>query len=462
MHLLFQTSLGIDIQDHSVLFAYLKASFMGIRLAAHAVYPLEEEIPLKEKVDRIGGQVRDFVGKNSVSPTAVFLGMPRDAAILRYVQFPLAVKENLRDSLGYEMEKYIPFPGDDIYFDYQIVAEDKEAGILRLLLVAAKKETVDLYLNLATHIGVGISGIEIGSTALANFFSNQEDSDGTGTCAVVCLRDDHLELDGLKAGFLDYSRSVDRGEWGDDLSGFISRGLERWKGGLEEREGRLPTLFCGFDAEPECVDYFRADERLDIRLVDLSRSGLSSPAMIPAYGLALKGIRKQQTDINLAPKEHRKRPNKAGYYAMVALAGLLVVLALAWGGGSIISQQLNLRRLNAEIIRLGVEVKNIEQTRTRCGEVEDRIDYLSRLFGTGAPLLNVLKDLSERIPKTAWVTNFTFSDGEVKIDGRADASSELIPTLESSPLFSEVAFISSITRGKTGKEIFRIGLKVTK
>jgi len=191
-HLLFQTSLGIDIQDNSVLLAYLKASFKGIRLTAHAVYPLEEEIPLKEKVDRIGGLVRDFLRKNSISPAAVFLGMPRDAAIFRYVQFPLAVKENLRDSLGYEMEKYIPLPGDEIYFDYRIVAEDKEKGRLKLLLVAAKKETVDLYLNLATHIGVGISGIEIGSTALANYFSNQGDSDGTGTCAVVCLRVDHL------------------------------------------------------------------------------------------------------------------------------------------------------------------------------------------------------------------------------------------------------------------------------
>ena len=459
--MLFQTSLGIDIQDHSVSFAYLKASFKGIRLAAHAAYPLEEKIPLKEKVDRIGGLARDFMRKNSISPAAVFLGMPRNMAILRYVELPLAVKENLRESLGYEMEKYIPFPADDIYFDYQIVAEDKASGKLKLLLVAAKKVTVDLYLNVAAHTGVGISGIEISSTAMANYFSIQKDSDLADTLAIVCLRDDHLELDGLKEGFLDYSRSVDQGEWRGDLPGFISRELERRKGELKEPQGRLSTLFCGFNEEPELVDYFRADEQLDIHLVDLSRRGLSSPAMIPAYGLALKGMKDQQTDINLAPKERRKRPNKTGYYCMVALAGLLVLLALAWGGGSIVSGQLYLKRLNAEIAHLGVKVKNIEQTRNQCKEIEAQIDYLNTLYGRRLPILEVCKELSLRVPKNAWVRKLTISDGKVTMIGAAEAASELIPSLESSPLFKDVAFLSSITRrGQSKKEIFRIGLKL--
>jgi general secretion pathway protein L len=147
---------------------------------------------------------------------------------------------------------------------------------------------------------------------------------------------------------------------------------------------------------------------------------------------------------------------------MVVLAALLILLAVGWGGGSIISQQVYLSRLNGEIARLGVEVKKIEQTRKECKAVEDRIDYLSRLFGAGAPVLDVLKELSLRIPKTAWVTSLDLSDGDVKIEGRADASSELIPALDASPLFSNVAFISSIIRGQAGNEMFRIGLKVGK
>ena len=460
--MLLQTSLGIDIGNRSVAFAYLKASFKGVRLAAHAIYPLEEEIPLKEKVDRIGGLVRDFIGKRGVSPATVFLGFPRHMAIVRYVQLPLAVKENLRETLAYEMEKYVPLSLDEIYFDYQIVMEDKAAGRLKLLLVAVKRKTVDMHLDLALQIGVGVSGIEITSTAIANYFSSQQDANGIRPDIIVFLRNGHLELDGTRAGYLDYSRSIATGEWEKDLHGWLSRELERQKEDRAEGQESLRAIFCGFDRVPELLDSLRGYGDVDIHLVDLSRRGLPSPDLIPAYGLALKGIRTQQTDINLAPRERRKRPSKVAYYAMVVLAGLLVALALAWGGGNIISQQLYLRRLNVEIARLAVEVQRIEETKTRCEALEKRIDTLTRLFRGGAPVMNIFKELSEKIPKTAWVTSVAYSDGEVKLEGRADASSELIPPLEASPLFNDVAFISSITRGHAGKEVFRIGFKVTK
>ncbi|MFH1351304.1 MAG: pilus assembly protein PilM [Pseudomonadota bacterium] len=460
--MLFQTSLGVDIQDNSVSLVYLRASFRGVRLAAHATYPFEEGTPGKDKADLVRGLIRDFVGKNSISPASIFLGVPRDVAIFRYVELPLAVKENLRDSLGYEMEKYVPFSANEIYFDCQVIAEDKDSGKMKLLIIAAKKEAVDPYLDLSARIGVGISGIEIGSTAMANYFSYQRDPGWADTCAIVYLSDGRLELDLLKGGFLDYSRSVHRGEWGPDLLGFISHELQKLKDGLGERRDSLSAVFCGFDAAAEMVDHFRADEGLEIRFVDLSRRGIPSFAMIPAYGLALKGILKLPTDINLVPEAFRKRPNKAGHYTMFVLAGLLILLALAWGGGIIVSQQLHLRRLNTEIARLGAEVANIEQTRKKCNEIEMQIDYLNALYRVPPPLLEVFKELSLRIPKkNAWVRRLTISDGEVKMDGEAEVSSELISSLEGSPLFRDVAFLSSITRrGQSKKEFFRIGLKL--
>lgn len=457
--MLFQTSLGIDIQDHSVSLAYLKESVKGVRLAAHATYVFEEEASLKEKTGLIGGMVEDFLKKNNISPASVFLGIPREAVILRYVELPLVVKENLKDSLGYELEKYIPFSADEIYFDYQVIAEDKEKGKLRLLLIAAKKESVDPYVSTASQIGVGISGIEIGSTAMANYFWSQRDSIATDTCAVVYLRDGHLELSLLSGGFLDYSKSVNPEKWGADLSDVISQELQKLKERSGNHEDRLRTVFCGLDTEPELLNRFRTDENLEIHSIDLSRAGIPTSAMIPAYSLGLKGIKGLPTDINLVPETFRKRPNKAGYYTMFVLMGLLILTVLAWWGGRIVSKQFHLRQLNTEIARLSVEVAKIEKTKAKCNEVEEEIDYLNGLYGEGVPLLEALKELNVRIPKTAWVRNFSFSDKDIRIDGRAESSSGLIPSLESSPLFNDAVFLSPITSGK-GKEIFRIGFKL--
>ena len=460
--MLFQTSLGIDIEDNSVSFAYLKASFRGVRLATHATYALEEETSQKEKVDLLGGLVRDFLRKNGISPAALFLGLPRNLAILRYVELPLAVKENLRDTLGYEMEKYVPFSADAIYFDYQVIEEDKDSRKLKVLIVAAKKEAVDPYLDLAARIGVDISGIEIASTAMANYFCLQQDPDQVDTYAIVYLRDGHLELDLVKGGFLDYSRTVKRGEWGPELPGFISHELQKLKDSLGKRRRRLRTVLCGFDAKAEVVDHLKADEGLKIRLVDLSRRGIPSFAMIPAYGLALKGILRLPTDINLVPEGFRKRPNKTGLYTMFVLVCLVILSGIAWSGGMILFKQLHLSRLNAEIAGLQAEFPRIERTKAKCKKVEDQIDYLNVLHSGDVTVLNVLKELSQKIPKNAWVRTFTHSDKEVKIQGFAGSASELIPFLESSPLFEDVTFVSPITRAQDGKELFRIGLKIKK
>jgi len=463
--LLFQTSLGIDIQDHSVSLAYLKGSLKGVRLAGHASYVFEKEIPLIEKADLIGGMVQDFLKKNSISPATVFLGIPREAAILRYIELPLAVKENLKKSLGYELEKYVPFSPGDIYYDYQVISENKTEGKLRILLIVAKKESVDPYLSFAGSIGIGISGIEIGSTAIANYFWGQRDLIATDRFAIVCLREDYLEVNLLRRGFLDYSRSVNQEKHETDISDVIGQELQKLKKGLANSEDRLHTVFCGFDTAPELFNQLKIDEDFKIQTVDLARSGIPASNMVPAYSLALKGIQKLPTDINLMPEALRKRPNKIAYYTMIVLAGLLILAGLAWGSGGIVSQQLHLKYLNAEITRLRVQVSRIEQTKAKCKDIEYQIDHLSGLYREGISVLEVLKELSVRIPKTAWVRRFAFSDKdkEVKIDGRAESSSELIPSLENSHLFRDVVFLSSITtltRKNVSIENFRIGLKL--
>jgi len=328
-----------------------------------------------------------------------------------------------------------------------------------VLLIAAKRESVDPYLSAAGQIGVGISGIEIGSTAMANYFWSQRDSIATDTCGVVYLRDGHLELNFFRGGLLDYSKSVNREKWGADLPDVISQELQKLKERSGNREDRLRTVFCGLDTEPELLNRFRTDENIEIHSVDLSTAGIPTSAMIPAYSFGLKGIQKLPTDINLVPETFRKRPNKVGYYTMIVLAGLLILTSLAWWGGSIVSQQLHLRQLNTDIALLSVEVAGIEKAKAKCNDVDEEIDSLNGLYGEGVSLLEVLKELSVRIPKTAWVKNFSFSDKDAKIAGRAESSSELIPSLESSPLFNDVVFLSPITSAK-GKEAFRIGFKL--
>jgi hypothetical protein len=400
--LLFQTSLGVDIQNGSVSVAYLKDSLKGLRLAAHAIYPLEKEGSAKEKMDQISELVRNFLVKNHVSSTGIFMGIPRDLVVLRYTELPLAVKESLIDTLGYEIEKYVPFSSNEVCFDYQIVSEDRESGKMRLLLMVVKRSAIDPYLDLGNQLGVGISGIEVRSTAMANYFSWQQGKDGRDVFALVYLADDSLEINFLRNGVLDYSRFVRLPEKRDKLDGFILQELRKLRGSEGQGQERLETLLCVPETDSESYGYLK-EEGIDVRRVDLAKTGIPSFTMIPAYGLALKGIRTVPTDINLLPDEFRKRPSKIPHYTMFVLMGLFILSAATWGGGNIVSQQLHLSKLDSDISRLRAESTNFDRIRNKGNDVENKIDYLNTLRGGSPSVLNIIRELIQRVPKSAWI-----------------------------------------------------------
>jgi len=169
---LFQTGLGISIETGFLSVVYLKASLREVQLEARAVHDLPAEKTLEERLVVARAMILSFLEDNHILSTDIYLSIPRNLALLRYVDLPLAVKENLHETLGYEMEKYTPFSADDVYFDCRIISEDREAGTLRALLVAAERDAIGPYIRLCEGLGMGVSGMEISSTALAGYFSH--------------------------------------------------------------------------------------------------------------------------------------------------------------------------------------------------------------------------------------------------------------------------------------------------
>jgi len=454
--LLFQTSLGIDVQDHAVSMAYLKGSFSGngARITAHAVYPLKPIQSIEEKMEQIGGLVRDFLIHNSISSTSVFLCVPRAMAILRYLELPSAVRENLKESIGYQMESYVPFSAAEVYYDCQATGKGTEK--MRVLLAAAKKGEIDPYLSLGTRLNVRFSGIEVRSTAVANYFLSQPDFREEKDLSFIYSGDGFLEVGVLKSGFLAYSRRYNREGPESRLAERVGKELFKTIQESGGGEGRLETILFGQESDAPFMDALSGVEGLEVHRADLSKRGLPSPALIAAYGAALKGIMKLPMEINLMPDVLRKRPSKAGRYMLFGLTGVLILSALAWGSGNVFHQRLYVKRLNGEIQRLRVAVSEIEKIETQVKGIEGRILSLNSFYGDDLSVLEVLRELTVKIPKSAWIQSLTFSEGEVRIDGSADSSSELVSLLDASGMFEDVAFMSPISREAGGKERFRI------
>jgi Tfp pilus assembly protein PilN len=461
--LLFQSGLGIYIHENGLSIVYLKSSFKTIKVENQADYSIDSIKPLKEKMLICADLIHDFIKSNNVESSDILLGIPREAVILRDIELPLAVKENLRSTLEYKVENYVPLKVENIYFDYQIIEEDKQHNRLKILLVVVQKDILDIYFRVKDRLGIGLTGISIDSSAYVNYLAYHPVALQETNYVFVyetCRRNNsRLHLGVVINKVLQYSRSLSfSGE--NNVGMVLSKELRPVKEFFVNNPDTI-KLFYMFDGDESLfLPHLETHDEFQIQIPDPALVEIANSSMIPAMGLALESVKKVPMHINLLPAPLRKRPSRKLYYIMFVLIGLFIISGITWGGSKIMRQSIVLSHLNAETERLAAEVKDIDSIKKNIKDLEIRIDYLDKLWRGRVPLIEVLREVTERIPETAWLQDLNYDEKGVQIYGYADSASELISLLEASPLFSDVVFLATITRGQDGKERFRIGFKI--
>jgi general secretion pathway protein L len=165
---------------------------------------------------------------------------------------------------------------------------------------------------------------------------------------------------------------------------------------------------------------------------------------------------------NLLPMRLRKQPSRMGQYLMAALVALTLISAAAWGGSALLQKRFHHARIDSEISRLADDVAAVENLQDGIRETREKLDFLRAQKRGSHNMLDILKALTEIVPDTAWVREIAIDAENIRLDGYADAAAELIPLIDASPLFTDVSFLSAITKGRDGKEKFRIGFKLAK
>ena len=465
--MLFQVSIGVDITAAQVRLICVRASFGGVRVFASAEYKLDGQTPLREQAERVREIVEEFMRRNKLASAEIHLGFPSELTVMKAIDFPQAVKENLDDTLRYEMEKYVPLPAEELYSDYKAVESNGDANRLRVNLTIGRKQDLHPFVEIASKIGGGVSSFDVFPLPLISLLDHKKLIDINRN--VIFLYCDHNKIKcwRLFKGVPDLSkvlpwRSIaDEEKTIDDLRHTINVWAKRSDTEPDSEQEFNSDVYCCGPALNEnfCV---KLEDRLGIAVqsIALEKINIKHWDQVTAFALALKGIRKVPVECNLLPYRDRKRPSRFKYYVMAACFITLVLAGSLWGGGVWIRKQQAQELLDAEISRLSSQALGIDAIEGQVNKLRAQIDYLDSLRQANLRPLNALKELSRIVPASAWVNNFHLSEDELKIDGYAESSSELVPQLDASPLFADVSFLSAITKGRDGKERFRIGLRV--
>ena len=98
----------------------------------------------------------------------VVMGVANQRVVVRLVDLPWMEPSELRRSLRFQVQEYIPIPVDEAELDFDVLGEHETGGqrLMRVLLVAAQKEMVDGHVRAGMRAGLEPVGIDLTPFAL--------------------------------------------------------------------------------------------------------------------------------------------------------------------------------------------------------------------------------------------------------------------------------------------------------
>lgn len=467
------SSIGIDIKEDRLAMVCVQRSLNGMTLKHHELIPLPTLVESREKRERMVIEgIDDFIKKVRIKDPKLFLSIPRSEVLLRYLRLPLAAKENLERVIGYELERYVPFPAEEVYFDFQILKEEEKG--LHILLIVAKKSVIHSYLDMFSLTNLYPSSLEISASALFNVFTDSNEAQEEGTHALIDLRRDYWELALVTGGILAYSGTF---AWKDGAMSHFSQVKKGLQGALFHISNEDPLntqnvpyeslkaiILNGIEWDGKMVDEFLKQDEIpsSIGLTPIHLKDIPSNfhSLAIAYGTALKGLRKVSLRINLIPEDLRRHLKRPNLMPTAVLSALVLFLGLVWGSSVLIKERWLLRELDTQIEQLGPEVLAVEEMQTQISQLQKRIDALEKIKRGNPSQLEILRELTAVIPENTWLNRFTYRRGKVQVEGQAPSASDLIAILERSPLFRDARFPAPITKTHDGLERFKVEVTI--
>lgn len=119
-------------------------------------------------VPAVSEALRELWTRGGFKSRKVWMGVGNQRVVVREIALPTMPEKELRQSLGFQVQEFIPMPVDEAVLDYHLIEESEIDGrqMIRLLLVAAQKAMVDTLVAAATGAKLEPMGLDLVPFAL--------------------------------------------------------------------------------------------------------------------------------------------------------------------------------------------------------------------------------------------------------------------------------------------------------
>lgn len=459
-----RTSVGVEMRREDLVIAALQGNFGAGRFTQFARV---RDFRTRDRAE-VRREIEAFFKSRGLSRDNVVLGLAKSDVVLRPLDLPGEVADNLRQVVAYQVQSFEPTDEQKHYYDFVILHRAAPGKKMSLLLAMVKREILDARLALAREIGLRPAAVTVSSAALANLFLVSEPGNGKKNHFLADVCPSGVELVALREGLPFYSVEAAKEEsqsWRELILREIDLAAGKIRLGEDESIERI--LLAGEEAQQ--VEQELREDPGDVELLSGRvrytmplnlRSHLSEGAI--ALGLAVSGYeRRAPIRLNLIPIGQRSRQKGWAYIPTAILGFLILALATGLGVHGIFQARTLSRRLDAEIAALRPKVGQVQALRSEAEALEKRIQFLEGLLRRGDCNLELLRELTTLLPSDTFLTVYMNREGSLQLSGSSNSPPELVAKLERSPLLQNVVQRGTVFRNQqTNKDQFNFEAKV--
>lgn len=237
---------------------------------------------------------------------------------------------------------------------------------------------------------------------------------------------------------------------------------------LHEIDRQTPFSHDQVSFEPRILSRDAQTRQLRVELVVLPRARLDAVlALLGPLANGLAGVDVVDADgarlgVNLLPlvgrsaRQDRSR-NVNRWLALITVAALFGAMWM-----TLSNRSAELGATTARVDAAKVKAREVRILRNSLKGSADAANFLARLSARQPTTLEVLADLTKRIPDTTYMEKIAINDGNIVLIGQSQRAADLVGLLQGSTLFKTPTLTGSVqTDPRTGKERFTLTAVVT-
>ncbi|UCD57373.1 MAG: type IV pilus assembly protein PilM [Candidatus Hydrogenedentota bacterium] len=218
--------IGVDLGTHSVKAVQLSKFGNSARVEKALLLRLGSDTSEEKRMEDTVHALRSVASTLDVKKGLIVTALAGQDTFIRYLRFPKMPPEELKSSAELEADQNLPYDLSEVSMDSVVLEEITERGetIMKVLLVAARKEVISQTIDLFRSVGLMPSILGGTTLALSDAFEINAGFRPDETVALINIGASATNIHFCRDGISNFTRDISRG--GKDLTSAIQKLLK--------------------------------------------------------------------------------------------------------------------------------------------------------------------------------------------------------------------------------------------